>query len=114
MKPADREVAGRLGEAARHVDGLQLLLVYGSRARGDCHATSDWDLGFIASPTFDADAFQALAVEILDSDRVDVADLDRASGLLRYPSRFGSGSRWFRARPTIPPTSMASPVWWHQ
>src|SRR5947209_12939967 len=100
MKPADQEIAERLGEAAKHVDGLQLLLVYGSRARGDTQPLSDWDLAVIGSPTFDADAFQTLAAEILASDHVDVADLDRASGLLRYRAAC-DGRTIFESRPGI-------------
>jgi predicted nucleotidyltransferase len=38
--------------AARH-PALRLLLVHGSRARGDEHVGSDWDLGYLADGPLD-------------------------------------------------------------
>jgi predicted nucleotidyltransferase len=64
--------------------GLNLLLLFGSRARGDAAPGSDWDFGYLASDTFDAAACVGALVEAVGSDRVDLVDLDRASGLLRY------------------------------
>ena len=73
-----------LGRAARAASGLEVLLLFGSRARADAHAHSDWDLGYLASHGFDVAAFLGAIVEAVGSDRVDVVDLRRASGLLRY------------------------------
>jgi predicted nucleotidyltransferase len=73
-----------LVEAARATRGLELLLLFGSRARGDAHAASDWDFGYVAAPEVDAPGLLARIVEAVGSDRVDLVDLDAAGGLLRY------------------------------
>ncbi len=58
--------------------------MFGSRARNDARASSDWDIGFLADPGFDADGLLARLVGHLGTDRIDVVDLARASGQLRY------------------------------
>jgi predicted nucleotidyltransferase len=70
-------------ELGRHAPGLDLLLLFGSRARGDQHAGSDWDLAYLAGDGFDPDGFLARLVPLL-GERVDLVDLSRANGLLRY------------------------------
>jgi predicted nucleotidyltransferase len=74
----------RLAGAARDHPALDLLVLYGSRARGDAGPGSDWDFGYLAGPAFDAAAFVADLVSALETEDVDVADLDRSSGQLRY------------------------------
>jgi predicted nucleotidyltransferase len=69
---------------AREVAGLDLLLLFGSRARGDVHPRSDWDFGYLARPGFDADDFLARLVLFLGTDRIDLVNLRRTNGLLRY------------------------------
>lgn len=64
--------------------GLRVLLLFGSRARGDAHEYSDWDFGYLATPNLETAGLLAGLVEALGSDRVDLVDLDRASGLLRF------------------------------
>lgn len=81
IAPATLDQIRRIAASAR---GLRLLMLFGSRARGDAHARSDWDFGFIATPAFDVAAFLAALVETLDSDAIDLADVERATGLLRY------------------------------
>lgn len=98
----DRLVAD-IREAVSGMSGLDLLLLYGSRARGDAHARSDWDVGYLGTGV-DADAVLAAIVEATGSDRVDVVDLSRAGGLLRfraardgrvlYESRPGTGDEF--------------------
>ena len=88
----------RLAVAARKEEGLELLLLFGSRARGDSHSGSDWDLGFLASPGFDVDGFLAKMVSSLGSDRVDLVDLAHASGLLRFRAA-GEGQVLFQSEP---------------
>lgn len=73
-----------LAEVASKQRGLSLLLLYGSRARGDAASTSDWDLGYLADDRFDPDGMLADLVAPLGTERVDLVDLDRAAGLLRY------------------------------
>lgn len=69
--------------AAKHA-GLQALVLFGSRARGDAAGGSDWDFGYLARDRFDAAAFLGTLVFTLETDRVDLVDLVTASGLLRY------------------------------
>lgn len=74
----------RLIDLARSTPGLDLLLLFGSRARGDAHAGSDWDLGYLADARFDAAGLLAALVETVGRDDIDLVDLARAGGLLRY------------------------------
>ena len=60
--------------------GLDLLVLFGSRARGDFRADSDWDFGYMAGPDFDPLALAADLGRVLASDRIDLADLQRAGG----------------------------------
>ena len=69
---------------ARATAGLDLLILFGSRARGDAGPTADWDFGYSADETADVPGLLAALVEALGSDRVDLVNLRRASGLLRY------------------------------
>jgi predicted nucleotidyltransferase len=71
-------------EAAASARGLGLLVLHGSRARGDDHERSDWDFGYEADASFDPDALLATLVERLACDRIDLADLNRAGALLRF------------------------------
>ena len=64
--------------------GLGLLLLFGSRARGDQTPRSDWDFGYLADRTFDADSLLAALVTRLGTDRVDLTDLSRAGAQLRH------------------------------
>jgi predicted nucleotidyltransferase len=67
--------------SARH-PGLALVVLFGSRARGDSGERSDWDVGYIGR--IDADQFLLDLVTALGAERIDVVDLERAAGLLRY------------------------------
>lgn len=78
------EVAERLRGVAERHPALSLLLVHGSRARGDATAASDWDFAFLAAPGLDVLALAADLARQVGTERVDVADLARASALLRY------------------------------
>ena len=89
-----------LTQLAWSTPGLEVLLLFGSRARGDVHARSDWDLGYLANPDLDAPALLAAIVEIVGSDRVDLVDLSRASGLLRYRAA-RDGQVLFEAHPRL-------------
>ena len=74
----------RVRRLASASPGLRLLVLYGSRARGTAHARSDWDLGFLADAGFDVDGLLAGLAEDLGADHVDLADLSRASVVLRH------------------------------
>jgi predicted nucleotidyltransferase len=73
-----------VAEIAAREAGLELLVLFGSRARGDARTESDWDFAYLAGPRFEPEAFLARLVTALRTERVDVADLDRAGALLRF------------------------------
>jgi predicted nucleotidyltransferase len=75
------EQLARLG--ARHPD-LRLLLLFGSRARGDSRRESDWDLGYLAARGLDADTLLLDLVNTLGTDRIDLVDLARAGAQIRF------------------------------
>jgi hypothetical protein len=73
------------GNAARgRYPGLRLLVLFGSRARGDIVSRSDWDLAYLAESGFDPDRLLGDAVATVDADRVDLVDLGRAGGQIRF------------------------------
>lgn len=78
------DVLSALQRVGAETPGLDLLMLFGSRARGDAHDGSDWDFGYLASGDIDWAALLASIVNTVSSDRVDLVDLARASGLLRY------------------------------
>ncbi len=78
--PRLEEIAG----VAAATPGVQVLMLYGSRARGDAHETSDWDLGYLGDPGLDHGGLLLALIDALDTDAVDLVDLRRASGLLRF------------------------------
>lgn len=63
---------------------LRILVVLGSRARGTHHERSDWDLGYLADEELDPLALREVVAATLGTDDLDLVDLDRASGLLRF------------------------------
>ena len=74
----------RLRSTIGDTPGLRLLVLFGSRARGDHQPSSDWDFGYVASSEFDPDRLLAALVDTLNSDRIDLVDLSRAGAALRY------------------------------
>jgi predicted nucleotidyltransferase len=68
---------------ARHPK-LRLLLLFGSRARGDARPDSDWDLGYLAEAAMDPDALLLDLVDALGTDRVDLVDLTRAGAQIAF------------------------------
>lgn len=82
--PLSDSVFDAMVSAARGPVGLHLLILFGSRARGDARPGADWDFGYLADETVDVPGLLAALVEVLDNDRVDLVNLGRASGLLRY------------------------------
>jgi predicted nucleotidyltransferase len=79
---------------------LDLLLLFGSRARGDVNPQSDWDCGYLAGPDFDPDEFLGRLVSLLGTDRIDLVDLRRTNGLLRYRAA-AEGRPLFAVRPGV-------------
>jgi predicted nucleotidyltransferase len=84
MTAADGAIVERLGEIARRHRGLQLLVLFGSRARGEATARSDWDLGYLGEPSLDRDGLLADLVAAAGTQALDLVDLDRAGGLVRF------------------------------
>jgi predicted nucleotidyltransferase len=85
MSPADEPSMDRaLSDLGRATPGLRLLLLFGSRARGDANSHSDWDLGYLADEGLDVGKLLGAVVMTVGTDRVDLVDLQRASGLLRF------------------------------
>ncbi len=78
----DVELKERLAAVARAHD-LRLLLLFGSRARGDVTPHSDWDFAFLAATPVDSFRLSADLEDTVTSEHVDVVDLDRAGGLIR-------------------------------
>lgn len=68
--------------AARH--GLELVLLFGSRARGRTHAKSDTDIGVLARERLPIPILDAIARDFKSvfSNEVDVVDLQAAPPLL--------------------------------
>ena len=69
--------------AERH-DGLELLVLHGSRGRGQARDDSDWDFAYLAAPTCDPSLLHADLVMALGTDDVDLIDLATTGGLIRY------------------------------
>lgn len=67
---------------ARH-PGLLLLVLLGSRARGDARPGSDWDLAFLGDDTVDQLLLRADLADALATDAVDLVELGTASAVLR-------------------------------
>ena len=63
---------------------LRLLVLFGSRARGDAADGADWDFGHVAGDQFRSDRLLADLTRAVKSDRIDLVDLTRAGGQLRY------------------------------
>jgi predicted nucleotidyltransferase len=90
----------RLGGPVSRLAGLGLLLLFGSRARGDAAEWADWDFGYVGASALDAAALLSALVEATGSDRVDLVDLRRAGGLLRHRAAL-DGLTVFEVRPGL-------------
>lgn len=79
----DPKLAARLQQAAQNA-GLDLLVLFGSRARQQARPDSDWDLGFLSKHAVDQESLRESIAVILNASKVDLVDLNRSNGLLRY------------------------------
>ena len=77
-------------DASRLPPELQLVVLFGSRARGEAAANSDWDLGVTFKPGNDQNPLRDCALDLplaqalgINSDAVHVVDLRRSSPLLQ-------------------------------
>jgi predicted nucleotidyltransferase len=72
-------------EGLRHsFPQLKVLVLHGSRARGQAHERSDWDFAYLAEDSLDLSGLIVELSRLTGSEQVDVADLSRSSGLLRH------------------------------
>lgn len=84
MTDADIDGLSAIREVAARQPGLRLMVLFGSRARGQATALSDWDLGYLGDASLDREALLADVVAATATEAVDLVDLDRASGLVRF------------------------------
>jgi predicted nucleotidyltransferase len=68
----------------RDFPALRLLLLHGSRARGDQRADSDWDYAYLGDAGLDELGLRLFLARAVQSESIDLVDLSRASGLLRF------------------------------
>jgi uncharacterized protein len=108
-----------LAALAAATPALRLFVLFGSRARREAGPDSDWDFGYVADEGFDPDALLADLIARLNTERIDLVDLERANGLLRYRAAaegqplheaepgeferfwFDAVSFWFDAEPVL-------------
>jgi predicted nucleotidyltransferase len=69
---------------AEDLHGLELLVLFGSRGRREGQSHSDWDFAYLGTGTLDVERLRAELSLILETDNVDLVNLNRSSGLLRY------------------------------
>ena len=84
MNEADLDNLRVISEVATRQPGLRLVVLFGSRARGDATARSDWDVGYLGGEPLDREGLSADLVAGLGTEAVDLVDLDRAGGLVRF------------------------------
>ena len=70
----------------------------GHEPRGDADADADWDFAYLAAAPFDADEFLSDLTGVVGADRIDLVDLARAGGQLRYRAA-RDGRVLFEVRP---------------
>ncbi len=72
-----------LSHAALGARGLHMLVLFGSRARGDHQPDSDWNFGYVADASFNVAQFTAIATAALGTERVNFVDLTTARSTTR-------------------------------
>jgi len=76
-----RELEERLAPLYRRPD-IQLVILFGSAAKGLTHSRSDIDLAILGSSPLDFIGMTNELMALLETSRIDVVDLRRASPLL--------------------------------
>lgn len=84
MVDASQGNLAEVAQLAARTRGLSLLVLHGSRGRGDAHERSDWDFAYQGEASFDPDVLLAELATLLRADRIDLVDLERAGALLRH------------------------------
>lgn len=78
------DVAARVRDLATAVPELELLVLFGSHAKGRARAASDVDLAVRCTQPADLDALHVALAPRLATDRIDLVDLRRAGPLLAF------------------------------
>src|SRR4051794_40166490 len=89
-----------LVRVARATPGLELLMLFGSRARGDARPDSDWDFAYLASGGLDVLSVIASIASARDDRRASSPARRRAAS--RFRIRHGAGDRRVRRRHPAP------------
>jgi len=84
MNAGDVEGLDAIRQVAARQPCLRLLVLFGSRARGEATTRSDWDLGYLGDTPLDREGLLADLVVAVGTEAIDLVDLDRASGLVRF------------------------------
>ncbi len=74
----------QLFSCAKKYPQLRFLLLFGSRAQGKARPESDWDFGYLADREFDPMPLYTDLSLLLETNEIDLVDLNRASGLLQF------------------------------
>lgn len=82
--PQDSARLSAIRAFTKDLGGLELLVLFGSRGRRDGQSHSDWDFAYLGAGTLDVERLRAELSLILETDNVDLVDLSRSGGLLRY------------------------------
>ena len=81
----DRQaVAERLQPAVASHPALRLLVLHGSRTRGEQHDRSDWDFAYLGDDGLAHFALLNDLSKVLQTDDIDLVDLRTGSALLRF------------------------------
>lgn len=91
---------------------LQLLIVHGSRARGEAHARSDWDVGYLADNGLDHFGLLADLASQLGTDAVDLVDLSATSALLRFRAARDGRAVYEREPGSFQEFAVAASLFW--
>lgn len=82
--PMDTYITQEIISCITKYPEIQLFMLFGSRARGDARADSDWDFGYLAESNFDPLLLLTDITLLLKTDKVDLVNLSKANGLLRF------------------------------
>jgi len=93
------DIRNRL-EPLHHDTGLQLIVLFGSLAKGQGNRRSDIDLAFLYDAPCDIVQVTNRVSQLLRSDAIDVVDLRTASPLLRF-SAMRHGKALYESSPGI-------------
>ena len=77
-------VRDRLAPLTTETPGLELVVMFGSAARGRTHSQSDLDVAVLSDGVSDLDALYLALAPKLESARLDLVDLRRAGPILAF------------------------------